>query len=202
MKYIDVATSTPQDMYKLMIGSVIPRPIAFVTTLNEDDSVNLAPFSFYNMVSYQPPLLMVSVQRLDGQMKDTARNILRQKEAVVHEVNRHNLADINQTAASLGVNESELGRTNFTTVDSQQVSTPGVEQALVRFETVLDHHHEIIHQDTVTADLFLLRVVAVHVADNVYNQGKIRADQLKPVSRLAGQDYATLGEIITLERPQ
>lgn len=90
-----------QQMYKFLIGSVVPRPIALITSQSEEGLLNIAPFSFFNIVSSEPALLSVAVNRKEGAMKDTARNILTTKEAVVHVVTEANVANANQTAATL-----------------------------------------------------------------------------------------------------
>lgn len=92
---------SPQEQYKILIGTVIPRPIAFVSTISKEGIVNLAPFSFYNIVSYQPTILSISILRKNGVMKDTARNILESGEAVVHSVSKNYLAQVNQAAKIL-----------------------------------------------------------------------------------------------------
>lgn len=97
-----------QQMYKFLIGSVVPRPIALITSQSEEGLLNIAPFSFFNIVSSEPALLSVAVNRKEGAMKDTARNILTTKEAVVHVVTEANVANANQTAALLPPDESEL----------------------------------------------------------------------------------------------
>lgn len=89
-----------------MKGSVIPRPIAWITTLNEIASVNLAPFSFFNVIS--PTLLAVSFQKTNDKQKDTFLNLVREKEAVIHIVDESLLEVMDQTSASLAVNESEV----------------------------------------------------------------------------------------------
>src|SRR5690625_289867 len=96
---------TERENYKILTGSVIPRPIAFITTLSEDGVVNAAPFSYFNIVSSNPPLLSVSVQRSKGEMKDTSRNIMRQKEFVIHIVDEDIVHNMNKTAASLARSE-------------------------------------------------------------------------------------------------
>ena len=103
-----------RENYKFLIGSIIPRPIAFITTQSEDGVVNAAPFSYFNIVSANPPMISVSVQRRDGMMKDTARNIMNTKEFVVHIVDQGILRDVNETAAELDMDESEISRTHFT----------------------------------------------------------------------------------------
>src|SRR5690625_6752582 len=98
--------NTERENYKLLIGSVVPRPIAFVTTVAEDGTVNGAPFSYFNVVSSNPPLLSISVQRRNGIVKDTARNILKNKEYVIHIVDVYNVNEINDTDAYLPIIES------------------------------------------------------------------------------------------------
>lgn len=186
-----------------MIGSVIPRPIAFVTTQFENGQINLAPFSFYNIVSHKPAIISISVQRQNGQMKDTASNILKQKEAVIHSVTSTNLEAVNQAAKSLGRGQSELALTGMTLVDSSSIKTPGVSEALTRFEAKLYQHVPILDdQNQIIADLLLLQIVHFHIDEKVYQDGYISAQALEPISRLAGSDYAKIGEVFSLERPQ
>ena len=108
MKVLRPEQLTQKENYKLLIGSVIPRPIAVVTTQSEDGILNIAPVSFFNVVSSEPPILSIAVQRVNGESKDTARNILEQKEAVVHIVDTENVENTNETAALLNRNESFL----------------------------------------------------------------------------------------------
>lgn len=188
---------------KLMIGTVIPRPVLTLSTLNEDETINIGPFSYFNMASYNPPLLMVGVQRMDGKVKDTTRNILRTKEAVGHIADENTIEDVNQTAASLEYGDSELHRTNLTPVSSEEISTPGLKEMAARYELKLNHHHVIENSEgEKTADLLLLEIVKFHIDESVYEETYIIADKLKPVARLAGADYAKLGEQFTLNRPE
>src|SRR5699024_10830769 len=102
---------------KFLIGSVLPRPIALVSTISDASIVNVAPLSYYNIVTYNPPMLSIAVQRNQGESKDTARNIFEQKEAVVHVVSIDNVDATNKTSAPFPAGESELDISNFTTVD-------------------------------------------------------------------------------------
>ena len=108
MLSIDPTKNTERENYKLLIGSIIPRPIAFVTSISQDGVLNGAPFSYFNIVSSNPPLVSVSIQRSGGKQKDTARNILETKEFVIHVVDELNVDQINQTAASLPPDQSEI----------------------------------------------------------------------------------------------
>ena len=201
MKEIRPEVLSQKENYKLLIGSIIPRPIALVTTESDDNVLNIAPFSFFNVVSSDPPILSVAVQRVNGEMKDTARNIVQNKEAVVHIVDTDNVRDANQTAALLSHEESELERTNFETVDSVEVSVKGLKQSKVRFEAVLYDDIVIEKDGQSISDLLLLEVKYYHFDERIYNDGYINKEELNAVSRLAGNDYAEIGHTFTIERP-
>ncbi|QUM66936.1 flavin reductase family protein [Staphylococcus delphini] len=194
-----------QQMYKFLIGSVVPRPIALITSQSEEGLLNIAPFSFFNIVASEPALLSVAVNRKEGEMKDTARNILTTKEAVVHVVTEDNVANANQTAAMLPPDESELARTTFTTTDSEMVSVPSLNESSIRFEVKLYRHIEIKNdRNENTSDLLLLEIQKMVIDEAIYHleNGHIDVENIKSVSRLAGNDYARLGETFTIERPQ
>ncbi|MHC5269586.1 flavin reductase family protein [Enterococcus sp. LJL98] len=192
---------TPQENYKLLIGSIIPRPVAIVTTQSPTGHVNIAPFSFFTIVSSDPPVLSLAVQRKQGVAKDTARHLKQQKEAVVHLLDEENVLEANQTAANLAPTESELSVANFHLVPSRQVAVPGLKEAKVRLEVTLLEAIEVQGATGVSADLFLLKVENYVIANQIYEAGKINPKSLAPVSRLAGQSYSKLGEIFDLARP-
>lgn len=200
MLSIEPSALTERDTYKFLIGSIVPRPIAFVTTRN-GDVINAAPFSYFNVVASNPPLVSVSVQRKDGVMKDTARNALQTNELVIHVVDESNVFDVNETAANLAATESELSHTTFTLQPSDVIETPGIQEAKIRFECVLHHHLPIEHDGKVTADLLIARIVRFHIDRDLYVHGRIDAKQLSPVSRMAGNSYAKLGDLFDVKRP-
>lgn len=198
MVSINPKLQSERENYKLLTGSIVPRPIAFVTTQSEEGVVNGAPFSYFNIVSANPPMVSLAVQRKNGQLKDTARNILAAKEFVVHIVDEQNVAQVNETAASLPPSESEIELAGMTTVLSEVVNVPGVQEAKIRMECVLEHHLE----PGKGSDLFIGKVVQFHIADDLYEEGKINIEKLQAVSRLAGAYYATVGRIFSIERPE
>lgn len=198
---IDPKHNSERDNYKLLIGSVIPRPIAFVTTLSEDGILNGAPFSYFNIVSSNPPMVSLSVQRSAGQLKDTARNIYNNHQFVVHIVDHENVGQINQTAASLPSTESEIDLANLTPVQSEHVVVPGVLEAKVRMECKLVQAIPLGSEEP-GSDLFIGEIVQFHVDESIYHEGRIDPRGLNAVSRLAGADYATIGEIFSIERPK
>jgi flavin reductase (DIM6/NTAB) family NADH-FMN oxidoreductase RutF len=199
---IDPFTNTERENYKLMIGSIIPRPIAFVTTLSKEGVLNGAPFSYFNIVSSNPPMVSLAIQRSGGRQKDTARNIMDSKEFVIHIVDEQNVEKINETAASLPPEQSEVELAKLTPVQSVKVAVPGVKEAKIRMECSLEHSLELGGSDTPGCDLIIGRVVQFHIHDEIYENGRINPAGLAAVSRLAGQDYARIGEIFSIDRPK
>jgi flavin reductase (DIM6/NTAB) family NADH-FMN oxidoreductase RutF len=202
MLSIDPLKNTERENYKLLIGSIIPRPIAFVTTLSKDGVLNGAPFSYFNIVSSNPPLVSVSIQRSGGKQKDTARNILETKEFVIHIVDDINVDQINQTAASLPPHQSEISIASLTPIESTHVSVSGVKEAKVRFECKLEHSVELGGVGTPRCDLIIGKIVQFHIDEEIYENGRINPVGLGALSRLAGTNYAKIGEIFSIERPK
>ncbi|MGF6950920.1 flavin reductase (DIM6/NTAB) family NADH-FMN oxidoreductase RutF [Neobacillus sp. B4I6] len=202
MLSIDPALMSERENYKFLIGSIIPRPIAFVTTISKDGVLNGAPFSYFNIVSSNPQMISLSIQRSAGSQKDTARNIIESKQFVVHIVDEHNVEKINKTAASLPSDQSEVKLANLTSVDSVKISVPGVKEAKIRMECLLEHSLELGSSDSPGCDFIIGRVVQFHIEDEIYENGRIDARGLAAVSRLAGNNYAKIGEIFEIERPK
>lgn len=197
MLSIDPNEQTERENYKLLVGSVIPRPIAFVTSMSADGIVNAAPFSYFNIVASDPPLLSVSIQSRAGALKDTARNAIETEEFVIHVVDESNVEEVNKTAASLPPEESEISLTTLTLIDSEAVKVPSVKEAKVRFECRLEQAVELGG-----TRLLIGRVVRFVIDESIYDNGRIDPEALKPVSRLAGINYAKLGDIFPLKRPE
>lgn len=202
MLSIDPSKMSERENYKFLIGSIIPRPIAFVTSLSEDGILNGAPFSFFNIVSSNPPMISLSIQRSEGKEKDTARNIKKLKEFVVHIVDEQNVEQVNQTAANLPSDKSEIELANFTSIDSLKTRVPGVREAKIRMECTLEHSVELGGVDTPGCDLIVGKVIQYHIEDALYDKGRIDPMGLAAVSRLAGSNYAKIGEIFSIERPK
>lgn len=192
--------------YKILTGSIIPRPVAFVTTKAADSEVvNAAPFSYFSIVSANPPVISISIQRTGAKQKDTARHAIRSGELVVHISTEPIVEELNKTAATLPPEESELDHTSLTLVPSIYVSVPGIAEASIRMECTLYDHFEIKDDDgEITADLLLAKVAGYYLSPEVYddNTGYLDAEAIQPISRLAGNDYSKLGELFTLKRPE
>ena len=199
---IDPSTLSERENYKFLIGSIVPRPIAFITSKSEEGVLNGAPFSYFNIVSSNPPLISLAIQRAEGRQKDTARNISMNKEFVVHIVDEQNVEKINKTAASLPPDQSEIEIAGLTPIESTKVAVPGVREAKVRMECVLEQSLQLGGDDSSGCDLVIGRVVQFHIEDNIYEEGRIDPRGLSAVSRLAGINYAKIGEIFEIERPK
>ncbi|MEK5177464.1 flavin reductase family protein [Paenibacillus odorifer] len=198
---IDPKYNSERENYKLLIGTIIPRPIAFVTTQSEEGLLNGAPFSYFNIVSSNPPMVSLAIQRPAGRLKDTARNIYDNQQFVVHIVDEENVAKINQTAATLPASESEIELANLTPIQSTSVAVPGVLEAKVRMECKLVQAIPLGGEEP-GSDLFIGEIVQFHIDESIYQEGHIDPRVLNAVSRLAGNNYATLGEIFTIDRPE
>ncbi|CAG9610357.1 flavin reductase family protein [Pseudoneobacillus rhizosphaerae] len=202
MLSIDPVNNTERENYKFLIGSIIPRPIAFVTTQSKDGILNGAPFSYFNIVSSNPPMISLSIQRTAVRQKDTARNIIETKEFVVHIVDEQNVKKVNMTAASLSPDQSEIELAQLTPVNSVKVSVPGVKEAKIRMECILEHALELGGQNSPGCDFIIGKVVQFHIESDIYENGRIDPRGLAAVSRLAGTNYAKIGEMFSIERPK
>ncbi|MFF2448893.1 flavin reductase family protein [Neobacillus sp. NPDC058068] len=202
MLSIDPASLSERENYKFLIGSIIPRPIAFVTTISKDGVLNGAPFSYFNIVSSNPPLISLSIQRSAGRQKDTARNIIESKQFVVHIVDDQNVEKINKTAANLPPDQSEIELANLTPVESIKIAVPGVKEAKIRMECSLEHSLELGGSGTPGCELIIGKVVQFHIESDIYENGRIDPRGLAAVSRLAGNNYAKIGEVFEIERPK
>lgn len=187
-----------QELNRIMIGSILPRPIAFVSSVSAEGLLNLAPFSYFNMVSSVPPLLSISILHGEDHKKDTINNIKDNKEFVVHIVSEDILEDVNQTSIELPPNRSELLYTHFSIMSSEKINVPQIKEAKVRMECVLE---KIVALPA--SDLVIGRVVNFVIDPSILDEkGRIIVNELKPISRLAGNQYAKVGEIIKLSRPK
>lgn len=201
MKKIKAETLSDKQNYKLLSGSIIPRPIAFVTTQNLKGNINAASFSFFNVVNHTPPMIAIAVQRTNGNRKDTSINIEQSGEFVVHITDEAIVNDVNETAAPLEYGVNELKRTSLSMIDSDLINVPAIKEAKVRFECKLHQIVQLGNKDN-GSDLIIGEIVMYHIDEEVYfENSKIDANQLNPVARLAGNDYSLLGQTFTVNRP-
>lgn len=187
-----------RDAYRLLISCLVPRPIAWVSTVDLGDRVNLAPFSFFGGVTTAPPLVMVSIGRRRGERKDTARNLLVAREAVVHICDRPLAEKMVATSAEVehGVDEFELA--HLAKAPSVDVRPPRVADAAIALETRLERHMEIGEGPN---DVFLLEVVRYHLRDDVLADGLPDPAKLAAVGRLGGAWYCDTAAPFEVTRP-
>lgn len=191
------------DSYKLLIGSIQPRPIAWVSSLSADGLLNLAPFSFFAPVCANPPTLVFSpnIRRQTGIAKDTLANIRETGEFVVNIVTEDMAEKMNLTSADLPSRIDEFEEAGLTPVTSTVVETPRVAESPISMECRLFEIVDIGKQIG-QASLVIGSVVYFHIDDSVYMPDyKIDTMKLKPLARLAGSTYAKITETFDLERP-
>ncbi len=199
---IDFTTLSPRDAYNWMADAITPRPIAWVSTISADGKTNLAPFSFFNGITGNPPTLMFSaVANRGGVKKDTVRNIEATGEFVVNLVPHALTEKMNATAALLPHGESEFEAFGIVSSASARVRPPRVTEASVAFECTL-HTIVPVGQGAGAASVVFGRILAAHVNDAVLNaEGKIDPALLDTVGRLGGENYVTTRDRFTLKRP-
>ena len=198
---IDPASETSRRIYYLMTSGVVPRPIAWVSTVSRDGVLNLAPFSYFNAITSKPPLLSISVGRRRGERKDTSANASATGELVINVVTEKNLLPMVETAGEYGPEVNEFEVAGLTPIPSERVKPPRVKEAPVQLEC---RTHQIIEISPGIADLVIAEVLLFHVADDlpVDENLRIPSSELKPVGRLAGDQYTTLGELRDAARPK
>lgn len=200
----DCNALTAAELYPLLAGTIVPRPIAWVSTVNENGQSNLAPFSFFQLVCDAPPTLMLSVNRkAGGAQKDTARNIAATGQLVVHLVSPADLALMNATAGDYAPDVSEIDMLQIATVPSLKVTPPRLAQSLVSFECECVSI-SAYPADAPACDLILAKVLCLHIDDSLLNsEGRIRHEQIDWLARLGGQWYchSQHDDNLTLARP-
>lgn len=185
---VDFPALSAYQRYKLMASLIVPRPIALVTTLGADGVVNAAPFSMFNMVGEEPPLVMLSINRHNaaGRLKDTAANILRSGEFVVHLPDEGIAAQMHACADSHPPEVSELEVNGLTARPSRTLAVPSIAEAPVAFECVL--HEQLVNDSRY---VFFGRVQWLHARDGLIDTARwrVRLQQYFPVARFGASFY-------------
>ena len=199
---IDPAALPVRDMYHLMNGTIIPRPIAFVSTINAAGVVNLAPFSFFNGVSSNPPCLMVSIApKSDGSKKDTLRNIEETGQFVVNTASLWLAEPLVYCGAEFAYGVNEMAKAGLTPMPSIKVKAPRVKEAAVNFECELYKLVQIGDGTPGSSTAVFGKIVQVHIIRSAYENGRVKFSELAPLSRLGGFAYAALGDTFELKVP-
>jgi len=191
----DAESLSVDEVYKLLIGLIVPRPIAWVTSLSLDGLVNLAPFSAFTYLSTQPPLIGIGVMRRGGELKDTARNIAARGDFVVNIADETLVEPVHLSAIEHPPHVSEVDRLGLSLLPSLAVATPRL--ACVSAALECSFEQAIAFGDH-GAQLIVGRVRHFHIRDGVIEAGKVVTERLRPLCRIAGPSYAGLGEVYTL----
>lgn len=199
---IDPGPLPTRERYAWMTATVLPRPIAFVSTVSPDGVVNLAPFSYFNGVSSTPPILSVAIgPKRGGVSKDTIRNIESTGELVINVVPRAIAELMVKTSGDYDPDVSEFDVSGLTRVPSQLVRPPRVGECPIAFECRCLQVVKVGAPNLATS-LVLAEVLLLHVADDVLTDGRVDPRKVDPVARLGGSLYATLGEVWEIPRPE
>jgi flavin reductase (DIM6/NTAB) family NADH-FMN oxidoreductase RutF len=199
---IDPASTTVQNIYKLLIGSIVPRPIAFVSSLSADGVRNLAPFSFFTAISANPPVICFSpmVRPRDGSHKDTLNNIRTTGEFVVNIVSEDFAERMNITSGDYGPEVDEFEISDLTPIPSDMVEPARIGESRVNLECRLV---QIVDVSTkpLGGSLVLGEVLRFHVKDEAFEDFRIDPDVLKAIGRMGGQTYCRTHGRFEMPRP-
>ena len=196
---IDPANNLPQNIYKLLVGAVVPRPIAFVSTISPEGVLNLAPFSFFTVASANPPVLVFTTSFREPR-KDTLVNIRATKEFVVNIVSEEFGPKMNVTAGEYPYGVDEFEKAGLTPVPSEVVRAPRVKESHVNMECKLLQTIEVSNQP-LGGTLILGEVVRFHVDDAMIEDFRIDPEKLNAVGRMAGNTYCRTQDRYELIRP-
>jgi flavin reductase (DIM6/NTAB) family NADH-FMN oxidoreductase RutF len=200
IKSFETKTLDAREGYRLLTSIVVPRPVAWVSSMGSDGSTNLAPYSFFNAVGNSPPTIMIAVGMRKGNIKDTLLNITKTREFVV------NLADMKlsekmvYTSGDWSYGMSEFEQADLETIPSVLVKPPRVKDAPVSMEVKAT---QIIPVEGTVSTMILGHIVCFHVRQDLLREnGSVDASLLNPVLRLGGIEYATLGKVFSMKRPR
>jgi flavin reductase (DIM6/NTAB) family NADH-FMN oxidoreductase RutF len=199
---IDPSQASVKDNYKLLIGAVLPRPIALVSTLSKSGIPNLAPFSFFTVITAKPPTICFApaLKGAAAEKKDTLANIEETGEFVVNIVTEDIAEQMNETATEIPSEEDEFEHAGFTPQSSIRIKVPRVKESPINMECTLNQILYIGDGSPGSGALVIGEIVQYHIADELLSDGKIDTGLLKPVARLAGMEYTTLGKRFIIER--
>lgn len=182
------------ERYHLLNGIVVPRPIAWITSKSATGVVNLAPFSTFNIVSYEPPLVGVTMLlNAQGQLKDSTTNLLTSEEFVVNIGSEPMTSTIHKSAYPYPPEVAEPDVLGLSLLQSVDVAPPRLADVPLSLECTL---HHVVELSTDGSKFMIGRVLRLHARDGIVNDGQIDSTVLRPAFRLGGPAYGTLGDII------
>jgi flavin reductase (DIM6/NTAB) family NADH-FMN oxidoreductase RutF len=188
-------------VYKLLTGAVIPRPIGWISTIDENGINNLAPFSYFNAIGEDPPHVMFSTVRGNNTNKDTLNNVLANKQFVVNMVTEDLVEQMNTTSQAVSPEIDEFELAGVTPINSIKINPKRVKESPITFECEMVHHYFLEDHKQGGACIIIGRIVMMHFDDNILlDNYKINLEKYKPVARLAGSNYSKTGEIFSVKR--
>jgi len=194
-------TLDPSAVYKLLTGSVIPRPIGWISTLDKNGINNLAPFSYFNAVGEDPPHVMFSTVRSNNTNKDTLNNVLATHQFVVNMVTEDLVEQMNATAQAVAADVDEFELVGLTPIASTKIKPMRVKESPITFECEMVHHYFLEDHKNGGACIIIGKIVMMHIDESVLlDNYKINLETYKPVARLAGSNYSKLGELFAVKR--
>jgi flavin reductase (DIM6/NTAB) family NADH-FMN oxidoreductase RutF len=199
---VDVAQTSPLDVYRMLISVVTPRPIAWVTSIDREGRVNLAPFSFFNAFGADPPIVVFAPNRKrDSSKKDTLANVEAIGEFVVNVACADLAREVNLSSKELPAGESEVELTGLSVLPSTKVKPPRLAESPVNLECVL-RQVVPIGDGQFSANLVIGEVVLMHVADRVLDErGRVDPRKLRTIARLGGDFYCHTSDLFEMKRP-
>ena len=191
----------PSVLYKLLTGIIIPRPIGWISTIDSNGINNLAPFSYFNMVSSDPPCVMFSTRRENNKNKDTLNNVLQNGQFVVNLVTLEVVEQMNASSEAFPADVDEFIITNLTPIDSVSIQPKRVKESPIHLECEMIHHYFMDNNEGGGACIVIGKIKTIHIDDSILMENnRINLDVYKPVARLAGSNYSTLGELFSIKR--
>jgi len=200
---IESASLPWKSVYKILIGAIVPRPIGWISTVNEHGQPNLAPFSFFNAVCANPPTILFCpmIRSFNSQPKDTLQNVSATGEFVVNIVSGTLVEKMNATSIEASSDLNEFDFAGLTPTPSFIVKPPRVAESPIHFECKLNQIVRI-NDEPGGGSVVIGTILHIHVDENVLiGENKINLPALNPVGRLAGNSYVRITDVFDLERP-
>ena len=199
---IDPDKSSFQDNHKIMIGSILPRPIALVSTISLDGNNNLAPFSYFNGVCSNPPSIMFAPARrgYDGKIKDTLNNIESTKAFVINIVSEDFASQMVSCSTDYEPEIDEFDISELTPIKSTKIKSSRVQEARISYECILQQIIPVGNSGPGGGFVVIGEIVLFHIDDELYNNGYINIQKLNPIGRLAGDNYTRVNDTLVIKR--
>jgi flavin reductase (DIM6/NTAB) family NADH-FMN oxidoreductase RutF len=196
---IDPNNPGSYNMHELGASLIVPRPVAWISTVGPDGTFNAAPYSAFARVSVRPFIVCVAIARRKGEKKDTLKNIELVADFVVNVVNDELAQAMNKTAADFPYGVDEIKKAGLTAVASEMVKSPRIGESPASFECKVERIIEL-GQPGSGNSLVLGEVVMIHVKDDLLKDGVVRPEDLKPLGRLGGDLYCHVNDIFAMKR--